>query len=479
MTSTKYQTSDDAVSSNVTCQKQRARAVRKRWILTGSTSAVLGQLTAPMLFAIMALFGADLIELYFASRLGVEQLTAMSFTLPIQATLFAFAIGLGIVVATRLTQARKVEELAAVSLIFTAIVGALLALILWLNLLPILNLLGFDETSVQQMKVWPTLKTYMQYRLSAVVLFFIIMVVFGVLRAFGNMRAAAWLLVTFSVAQTSISALLFSPVAHSVSLNGLEKLGIAHLIAACIGCVYALYLLIVKENISVKVNLLSQQSRQAFRCLIRLLLPVVAMQLLTPIAQSLLMGIVSTQGSDAVAAYGVVMRLEPIALLLPMVLTTSLPIFVGQNWEAKKALRVRRGMKLAVVACVAWQLVIATLLFLGADMLSVGFCKQSEVKNAINFAVSVLPISYIALAAVMLYISCCNAIGRSGVALNFSIVRLFVLSVPSAYIGAAVAGFHGIVWGLTLSNFILGACLVLYSAKKNETLSVQKKAVLS
>ncbi|KZN30485.1 hypothetical protein N480_05890 [Pseudoalteromonas luteoviolacea S2607] len=479
MASRKYQTPDGAVSSNETCQKQRARAVRKRWILTGSTSAVLGQLTTPMLFAILALFGADLIELYFASRLGVDELTAMSFTLPIQATVFAFAIGLGIVVATRLTQARKVEELAAVSLIFTAIVGVLLAVIIWFNLLPILNLLGFDETVPQQLKVWPTLKTYMQYRLSAVVLFFIIMVVFGLLRAFGNMRAAAWLLVTFSAAQVLMSALLFSPVAHSVQLSGLEKLGIAHFFAASIGCIYALFLLVVKENISIKVNLLSQKSRAALRCLIRLSVPVVAMQLLTPIAQSLLMGVVATQGNDAVAAYGVVMRLEPIALLLPMVLTTSLPIFVGQNWEAKKALRVRRGVKLAVVVCVVWQLVIATLLFLGADMLSVGFCKQSDVKGAINFAVSVLPISYVALAAVMLYVSCCNAIGRSGVALNFSIVRLFVLSVPSAYIGAAVAGFHGIVWGLTLSNFILGVCLVLYSAKKNETLSVQKKVVLS
>ncbi|TQF70285.1 MATE family efflux transporter [Pseudoalteromonas luteoviolacea] len=461
------------------CQKQRKRAVRKRWILTGTTSAVLSQLTIPMLFAILALFGADLIELYFASRLGVEELTAMSFTLPIQATLFAFAIGLGIVVATRLTQARKVEELAAVSLVFTAIVGSLLALVIWFNLLPILNLLGFDEYSAQQIQVWPSLKAYMQYRLTAVVFFFVVMVVFGALRAFGNMRAAAWLLVTFSVTQVLLSALLFSPFTQGLPLSGLERLGIAHLLAAIIGFLFSIYLLVVKENISIKVNLLSQQSRQAFKCLMRLLIPVVAIQLLTPIAQSLLMGIVATQGSDAVAAYGVVIRLEPIALLLPMVLTTSLPIFVGQNWEAKKALRVRRGIKLAMLACIVWQLVVASVLFLGADFLSGGFCKQPDVKDAIHLAVSVLPISYIALAGVMLYVSCCNAIGRSGLALNFSIVRLFVFSVPSAFIGSYIAGFSGVVWGLSLANFALGACLILYTIMRKEPDSLAKRPVFS
>ncbi|MCF2859965.1 hypothetical protein L1286_21005 [Pseudoalteromonas sp. SMS1] len=467
------------VAAAAMCQKQRQRMARKRWILTGSTSTVLGQLTMPMLFAILALFGADLIELYFASRLGVEELTAMSFTLPIQATLFAFAIGLGIVVATRLTQARKVEELAAVSLIFTAIVGSVLAGVTWFNLLPILNLLGFDEASTPQLQVWPTLKAYMQYRLSAVVFFFVVMVIFGVLRAFGNMRAAACLLMTFSLSQVVLSTTFFSPFAHSLPLSGLEKLGLAHLLAAFISCLFSLYLLVVKENISLKVNLISQQSRQAFRCLLRLLVPVVAIQLLTPIAQSLLMGIVATQGSDAVAAYGVVMRVEPIALLLPMVLTTSLPIFVGQNWEAKKLLRVRRSIKLAVLACVVWQSVIAMLLFFGADLFSGGFCKQPNVKDAIHLAVTVLPISYIALAGVMLYVSCCNAIGRSGIALSFSIIRLFIFSVPSAFVGAHFAGFSGIVWGLSLSNFALGGCLLIYTIISTHPSSGNKKALLS
>ncbi|KZN49733.1 MATE family efflux transporter [Pseudoalteromonas luteoviolacea] len=461
------------------CAKQRARAVKRRWILTGSTSAVLKQLTIPMLFAILALFSADLIELYFASRLGVEELTAMSYTLPIQATLFAFAIGLGIVVATRLTQARQVEELAAVSLIFTVLVGAILALCIWLNLLPILNLLGFSDFA-QRDDIWAPLKSYMQYRLSAVVFFFLVMVIFGVLRAFGNMRAAAQLLILFSSVQIAVSAALFSPWATSnMALTGLEKLGVAHLVAAVIGCIWALYLLVVRENISIKVSLLSVQSRQGFRCLTRLLVPIASMQLLTPIAQSVLMAIVASQGSDAVAAYGVVMRLEPLALLLPMVLTTSLPIFVGQNWEAKKSLRVRRGIKLSVLACILWQVVVSVILFSAADLLGVGFCKQTFVSSSIELALTVLPISYVTLAAAMLYVSCCNATGRSLAALNVSIIRLFGLSIPFAFLGAYMAGFTGIVWGLALANVVLGLGLLVYCVSQREQLSLSKGSAIS
>ncbi|MBQ4878756.1 hypothetical protein J8M21_16180 [Pseudoalteromonas luteoviolacea] len=461
------------------CAKQRARAVKRRWILTGSTSSVLKQLTIPMLFAILALFSADLIELYFASRLGVEELTAMSYTLPIQTTLFAFAIGLGIVVATRLTQARQVEELAAVSLIFTVLVGAILALCIWLNLLPILNLLGFSDFA-QRDDVWTPLKSYMQYRLSAVVFFFLVMVIFGVLRAFGNMRAAAQLLILFSSIQIAVSAALFSPwVTSNMALTGLEKLGIAHLVAAVIGCIWAVYLLVVRENISIKISLLSVQSRQGFRCLTRLLVPIASMQLLTPIAQSVLMAIVASQGSDAVAAYGVVMRLEPLALLLPMVLTTSLPIFVGQNWEAKKSLRVRRGIKLSVLACIAWQVVVSVILFSAADLLGVGFCKQTFVSSSIELALTVLPLSYVTLAAAMLYVSCCNATGRSLAALNVSIIRLFGLSIPFAFLGAYMAGFTGIVWGLALANVVLGLGLLVYCVSQREQLNLSKGSAIS
>ncbi|KNC68095.1 hypothetical protein AC626_06890 [Pseudoalteromonas rubra] len=450
------------------CDKQRKRAVRKRWILTGSTSAVLKQLTLPMLWAILALFSADLMELYFASRLGVEELTAMSYTLPVQATLFAFAIGLGIVVATRLTQASEVEQLAAVSLIFTILIGASLAVFIWFGLQPILTMLGllsfllvskFGRHSNVICNIdWA--QSYSFYCHG------------GVWRtsAFGNMRGAAQLLVMFAGAQILISAALFTPWAQSaLSMSGLERLGVAHFAAATSASFFALYLLRVKENIRLKVHLLSQRSRQAFRRLFRLFVPVVAMQLLTPLAQSLLMMIVASQGSDAVAAFGVVMRIEPLALLLPMVLTTSLPIFVGQNWAANKSLRVRRGIKQAMAACLVWQSIIALVLFWGADMLGVGFCKQSFVSHSIELAMCILPISYAALAGVMLYVSCCNAIGRTGLALNVTLVRLFALSLPGAYIGAQLSGFQGIIWALALANFMVGAWL-LYRA-----LSVQRR----
>ncbi|TMP37166.1 hypothetical protein CWB97_22755 [Pseudoalteromonas citrea] len=60
----------------------------------------------------------------------------------------------------------------------------------------------------------------------------------------------------------------------------------------------------------------------------------------------------------------------------------------------------------------------------------------------------------------MLYVSCCNAIGRSGLALNVTLVRLFVLSLPGAFIGAQLNGFQGIVWALALANFLVGAWLL-------------------
>lgn len=445
-----------------------SRQLRRQWILSGATGAVLAQLSGPMVWAILALFIGDIAELYLASRFGANELAALSFTLPVQAGLNALGIAPGIVVSSNLAVAlgrndfTDVQRLLFSGFIVSILLGVLIALLglfsfQWLFASLGLSAFSIADTGDMLMRIEP----YMHYRYASFVLYLMTMVVFGCLRAFGSMWQAAAVLVAMSGLQVLLSALfIYTDVIGQLFFSNLEKLGLAHFIAALSSSVMGLVFVLRVEKINVVLML---KCRNVWRCALshlKLLVSVGAMQLMAPIALALIMLLVSKFGFAAVAAYGVVVRLEPLALLLPMILTTSLPIFIGQNWGAGRVERVRLGLKCALFTCVVWQLMVAVVFYMAADPIAAIFCKQAAVTQSITRALTLLPISYVGVAVAMLYASSCNAVQLPRMALSLYAIRLFVLSLPAALIGAYLAGFVGLLLGLSGANILLGLVFV-------------------
>lgn len=65
-------------------------------ILEGSIPATLKRMTIPMIFGMITLMMFNLVDTFFISMLGTEQLAAVSFTFPVTFTVISLAIGLGI-----------------------------------------------------------------------------------------------------------------------------------------------------------------------------------------------------------------------------------------------------------------------------------------------------------------------------------------------------------------------------------------------
>ncbi|NTS75420.1 hypothetical protein HR060_00960 [Catenovulum sp. SM1970] len=437
-----------------------AAAAKVDWMVTACPKKVLSKLTTPMLWAISALFATDLLELFFASRLGQLELTALSFTLPLQTIITAMAVALGIVAATKLSHSNYPQKLIPATFIFTLIIGLSLCLAFIWQLKPLLYVFGLEQVYDAE-QYYALINEYMMIKLLALPFFLLMMMVFGLLRALGQMKYAAKLLVLFATVQVSLTSALLFTNWFNFDLTPLSLLGIAHLIACITSFAYALLILNKEGLINVTAFKSSAFDFSVFKSLFKLLLPVSAIQLMTPIALSILMVIIARQGSEAVAVYGVILRLEPLALLLPMVLTTSLPIFVGQNWRANNAERIKQALKLAIIISIIWQLVVAAILFWQSASIGANFCRASLISDGISFALKVLPVSYAALAMIYLYVSCSNAIGRPNLGVFISSIRLFIFTIPFAWIGASISGFEGIVVGLAAANLLLGFILLM------------------
>ncbi|MGF1539632.1 MAG: MATE family efflux transporter, partial [Pleurocapsa sp.] len=65
-------------------------------LTTGRVSTQLTKLTLPMVWGVFAVVAFNLVDTYFVSQLGTDELAAMSFTFPVVMVLGSIAMGLGV-----------------------------------------------------------------------------------------------------------------------------------------------------------------------------------------------------------------------------------------------------------------------------------------------------------------------------------------------------------------------------------------------
>ena len=169
----------------------------------------------------------------------------------------------------------------------------------------------------------------------------------------------------------------------------------ATVIAWSVGFVYLMYLLVIKREL-VSASLPSIEAlRQSGRDMLRIGIPAAGANMMTPLASGVMTAIAAGFGGDAVAAYGVGARLEPMATLLVLAMSSSLPPLISQNYGAGRLDRVREAYDLAIRFIGLWQLGIYLLLALTAPLLASVFLRRrsnpSDLSVFMDSAVGIRP----------------------------------------------------------------------------------------
>ena len=129
----------------------------------GPTGRQLFSLAFPLGIAIAANMSFNLIDTYFVGQLGIEQLTAISFSFPVVIILLNLAIGIGIGVSSVLSrligkgEQDLVKVLGFQCVMVTVIVSFVLALIGLFTIEPVFTLLGAKSGHI------PYIEEFMQY----------------------------------------------------------------------------------------------------------------------------------------------------------------------------------------------------------------------------------------------------------------------------------------------------------------------------
>ncbi|GAB5381565.1 MAG: MATE family efflux transporter [Aliiglaciecola sp.] len=435
---------------------QSDNSKRNNDLLNGPIGGTLKRMTMPMILGMIMLMTFGLVDTFFVSLLGTEELAAISFTFPVTFTIISLNIGLGIGASATIGRClgsgekHLAKEYATGALMLSFVMVGVLALIGALTIDPIFRMLGATDDLL------PYIRDYMLIWYSAGIFLAVPMVGNSVLRASGDTKTPSIVMASGGFINAVLDPILIFGWGPFPAM-GIKGAALATAIAWGLGLIYILYLLAIKRKLMLPRLLTWSELKLTGRDVLRIGLPAAGSNMLTPIAGGVVTAIIAGYGPAAVAAWGVGSRLESIASIVVLALSMSLPPFISQNYGANKIDRVRQSYTLALRFVIVFQLVIYGLLWLAAPYIAALFAEEQSVADLITMFLMIVPIGYGLQGIVILTNSSFNAMHKPMSAMILSIIRLFVFFVPLAYLGSQWYQIPGIFWGTVLANIFTAA----------------------
>ena len=434
--------------------EQRANFVRSD-MTRGSIGRHLVYLTIPMFLGMSSMIFAWMVETIYISILGPRELAAVSFTFPLVMGLSGIAMGIGTgassVIARKMgTGDRDAAEIISThSLVLTFLIVMCLVFGAYLFLEEFFLLIG------AQPEILPLVIEYMQVFLISVPLFGIPMVASTILRAVGNAKIPG-----YAMAGSSLLTIVIGPI-MIFGLLGFPRLGLVGsawggVISGSVRLLVIFYVLIAQENLIRFSNPRWHDMIQSWKSVLYIGLPSMLSSLIGPTSLGIIIWLLAAYGSEVVAGFGVASRIDMLATMLLMSLSSSVAPFVGQNWGARKIDRIRRGLNISYRFSLFWGVICFLVLGPFGDDIILLINGDAMVVESAAMYLLIVPISYGFMGMGMMSGSCLVALGKPMPNLIMSIMRMAVVYIPLAMLGDYFWGYPGIFIATALANLIMG-----------------------
>ncbi|WDE07448.1 hypothetical protein SG34_011470 [Thalassomonas viridans] len=445
---------------------------KQHWMLNAGIKRLILAMTLPLLPAIFLLVSFDLLETCLVSQYGTRALAALAFSAPLTITLAAVAIAASITTNNWICQTvssnkRALKSNIAAALISSSAVVLLLSAVFYLLTPWILKLLGIEYAAIPasfhqgaRPDLAPWVNDYARLRFLGWIFLALIWQVNGIFRSLGYVHQASWLLTGWMLSKMLLAAVLFYDLvpAHLAAGTGQDNplMAVAqlHLLSDSLFALISVIALMRKFSLT-RDDLRAIPWMHAGKQLSAIGLGALFQQSLTPVSIGLLTLIIAGLGADKVAVFGIVIRIEALALLIPVAFTASLPGLIAANWWAGKIKRVRALVSTSFVILILTQLVVAFALFSLQHSISGSLSQDIAVQAGIEDYLTWVPLSFIGSACVMVAMSCFNAMGCKSTAAILGFNTKILILLPLALLGSLLSGLHGLFIGISLANFLM------------------------
>ena len=410
-----------------------------------------------------------LADTWFVSLLGTDQLAALGFTFPATILITYLGVGLGIGTSAMVARALgakdqdKATEMTFAAIVFGFLLGLLLIIPALASVERVFTMMGADSATLVLIRrfisVWYLGIPFLLVQFAGT----------AVMRASGNSSLQGKLMMLGAAVNAILDPLLiFGP--GPFPAFGIRGAAIATVITWILSNVFIWYFLAVREQLFRFLWPGLGKLCRTWQRLLKIALPAALANMITPLATGIITATLAQYGAQAVAGYGVVMRMEALIMIVVLGMSMSLPPFISQNFGAFAMDRVRHGLRLSLQFVLAWQLALYVIVALAAPTIARIFSAEPGVVDVIVTVLRILPASYAFQGMVILSASSFNALHAPRNALVTSLLRFFVFYVPLALLGAAIGDIPGLFIGAAIGNLLAGLVITWWITRYTRTL---------
>lgn len=425
-----------------------------RDLTQGPVAGSLIRLTAPMMMGVSSNILVSMLEIGFIGQLGTEHVAAITFTFPLVMILNSIALGIGIgtssVIARNVGsgQRTEVQRLGTHALLLVAGAMAILSFVGWATIDPVFKSLGATE------QLLPLIHSYLDIYYPSVLLFTITMVAGNIMRANGSATIPGVIMTLGAGLHLALDPFL---IFGWFGLPRMELAGAATAMAISRVVTVVILLAYVARGDMIALSGIASGFLGSCKRILHVGLPAMATQLIGPVSAAVVTRMLASHGEVVVAGFGVATRVEAVAVMLLFALSGSIGPFVGQNWGANRAERVKEGLRVTYLFCIVWGLVAAVPMLVFGDQIASWVDQSPEVINTAAFYLAVVPWSYGLWGILMMASASFNALGKPLPSTVLSFTRMFILYIPLAMLMNHFFGYHGIFVATAVSNSVMGA----------------------
>lgn len=392
----------------------------------GNITQQILSFSVPMVLATLVQNLFNVVDSIVVGRfIGKEALAAVGASFPVIFTLISLIIGVGSGATTVIAQYFGARDLKNVSkTIDTIFIFFFLSSI-------IVSIAGIASSKLifklmrLPLEIVPDALTYMNIYMGGMFLLFGVSGIGAILRGVGDSRTPL-VIVAVAALLNTILDLVFVVVLGW----GIASVAYATLIAngtALTGTIWYLN----KSHPLVRFSILNMSfDRQIFKSYVKIGLPTGLQQSFVSLGMLAVMGIVTSFGTNAVAAYTAALRIDSFAKTPSFAFSSALSSFTGQNIGANQPGRIKEGLRSTMIISVAYSLFITLLILLfGQAMMSL-FTTDPDVIAIGQEYLIIVTSFYILFAALFTYTGLLRGAGATFVPMVVTMITLWVIRVP-------------------------------------------------
>jgi putative MATE family efflux protein len=418
--------------------------------LRGSTLRHVIVMTGASTIGLVAMFTVDLVDMYFLSLLGEQELAAaVGFGGTLLFFLTAISIGLQIGMGALVARAEGAHEPELAGrycsniLIFSGAAAALISGAAYLYLEELLSFLGATGVTLDYALA------YSRIIIPHTPILAMGMCAAAATRAVGDARRSMYA----TLGGSAVNAVL-DPILIFGLDWGIEGAAAASAISRYAVLGIALHALFRVHDLPRATSLVLL--RGDLRSILLVAGPAMLTNLATPIGGSFVLKTMAQFGDSAVAGAAILGRISPVAFAAIFALSGAVGPIVGQNAGAGRYDRVRRTLLDALLCNVVYVVFIWLTLWLLTDFIIDAFSAQNEAALLIRFYINFLVGAFAFTGMLFVANAAFNNLHQAQWATLFNFSRAFLGTIPCVYIGARWFGAPGVMVGDAISGMVFG-----------------------